>query len=100
VRRGVIWIAGVNVDREVLSGLANRLVHAGRAELASKLRAAAADEAQTEVALSIGEREAVLAELDEPLEGLEDLRGMLLAERERRRRPTRHGIGKKGSRNR
>ena len=95
----VIWVAGVNVKRDVIPKLADRLVSAGHYELASELVAAADAEDQKEVALSIDERDAVLAALKNPPEGLEELRDMLLAERNRRR-ATRHGIGKKGSRNR
>ena len=79
----MIWIAGVNVKRDVIPALADRLVHAGHAEPHAELLAAADAEEQKEVALTIEERDAILAELESPPEGLEELHGMLLAEHER-----------------
>jgi hypothetical protein len=99
VSTDVIWVAGVNVKREAIQELADRLGRAGHDDLAAELHAAADAEEQKEVALSIEERDTILVELKNPPEELEELRGMLRAEQERRR-GTRHGIGKKGRRNR
>ena len=72
-------IAGISVNRLAVLGLAERLVHAGHMDTAALLLIAHAcgDE---RVGLSIKDREAVLAVLRDPPEGLRELRGALMVE--------------------
>jgi hypothetical protein len=76
-------LAGIPVaDRDVLE-LALLLRAAGSAETAEGLEHAYDREAKV-LALTIAEREQILVTLDDPPDGLAELRGVLLAEHEGR----------------
>ena len=83
----MITLADVPVRRALLPELADRLVHAGSDDLASKLLAASSEHHE-ELALSIEERDELLAVLVDPPPpaGVEGLRDVLFADYEWRRR--------------
>ena len=78
-------LAGVSVSAALTGELASRLRDDGSVHISEKLEEALAHNKPI-VALSIRDREQILAVLGDPPDGLEELRGVLLREREWRQR--------------
>jgi hypothetical protein len=78
-----VRLAGVSVREEKVALLAELLLAAGLEDTGDVLLVAL-DAEQDLVALSIADREAILRVLDDPPDGLAELRGVLLAEHEGR----------------
>ena len=76
----MINLAGVYVPRVLLPDVAERLIHAGFNETASRLLTASS-EGGGEVDLTHSERDEILTVLDEPPPGLEELCRVLREER-------------------
>ena len=81
----MLTLAGVTLGRQTVLTLASHLRHHDQAFIADTLEGALVT-SQQDVALTIPHREAILATLDEPPDGLEELRCVLLRELEGRRR--------------
>ena len=79
----MITLADVPVRRALVPALADLLIHAGSNDLASKLLAASSEHHE-ELALSIEERDELLAVLVDPPppDGVEELRDVLFADHE------------------
>jgi hypothetical protein len=82
-------LAGVPVPAAATVELATMVRAAGADELADRLEQALADDSKL-LALTIDERAIILAALEEPPEGLAELRGVLLNEHQWRQR---EGLG-------
>jgi hypothetical protein len=78
-----VRLAGVSVPERYVALLAEFLIAAGLEDTADVLLLAL-DAGQELVALSIQDREAMLRVLEDPPQGLAELRGVLLAEHEGR----------------
>ena len=78
-------LAGTPVDEDLVRVLVGRLQRIEATATANTLFRAIATE-RHDVALTIPERETILRVLDDPPEGLEELRGVLLLEQEWRLR--------------
>ena len=76
----VVNLAGVSVPRVLLPDVAERLVHAGFNATASKLLTASSEGGGV-VALTLSERDEILAVLDDSPPGLEELCRVLREER-------------------
>ena len=81
----MIELAGVRVRREVVLELAEDLLRSGT-EATARLLLNAVQMGKSTVWLTVDQREEILAELNDPAPGLEELRGVLLAEHEGRGR--------------
>ena len=81
----MIQLAGIPIPRELVLQLADRLALFGANDTATVLNVAHACKDDT-VGLSISDREAIIAVLYKPPDGLERLRTVLLAEHVGRRR--------------
>jgi hypothetical protein len=80
-----VRLAGLSVREGSVAALAELLLAAGFEDTGDTLLVAL-DAEQDLVALSIADREAILRVLDNPPESLAELRGVLLAEHEARKR--------------
>ena len=78
-------LAGVPVPADSTAELASIVRAAGGDELADRLERASHDEVKL-LALSIDERAIILAALDDPPDGLAELRGVLMNEHQWRQR--------------
>jgi hypothetical protein len=84
-------LVGVPIENELVHELASRLRDIGdtrELNAAEKLEYGLSRDLRL-VALTIADREAVLSVLDDPRDGLEELRSVLLADHQRRRN---HGL--------
>jgi hypothetical protein len=80
-----MMLAGVSVSSDAVAELARIVRAAGADEFADRLGRALADEVKL-VALTIDERAIILAALDDPPDGLAELRGVLMNEHPWRQR--------------
>ena len=80
-----MWLAGIPVREDLVRYLARLLEEDGVKTTAAILHTAVA-KGQAIAAPDIDDREAILITLDDPPEGLGELRGVLLREHEWRRR--------------
>lgn len=80
-----MYLAGISIADEDVSALAGMLRDAGFDDTAERLEDAIECET-TLLALSITDRESILRTLDDPPDGLVELRGVLLRELEWRQR--------------
>lgn len=80
----MIEVAGFEVSRAGMIALAHRLVLSGENDTAARILHGLVNHDQ--ITLEKGDRQAVIAALDEPLEGLALLRAVLLEENDERER--------------
>ena len=81
---GRMMLAGVTVSDTAVAELANIVRTAGADELADRLEQALADDVSL-LALTIDKRAVILGQLEDPPEGLAELRAVLLNEHKWRR---------------
>lgn len=79
-----MWLAGVSLSDDLVVELAQRLQRSGSQRTAQALLRAAVSGRST-AALDPQDRQNILAALDDPPAGLEELQGVLLREIRRRR---------------
>jgi hypothetical protein len=84
-----MMLAGVQVSAAATDELAGLVAAAGADALAERLRRGLADDVKL-LALTLDERSVILGTLDDPPDGLAELRGVLLNEHEWRNR---EGLG-------
>jgi hypothetical protein len=80
-----MMLAGLPVPAEAVDELVDLVRAAGGDDLADRLERGVADEVKL-LALTIDERAIILASLEDPPEGLAELRGVLMNEHEWRQR--------------
>jgi len=78
-----VEIAGIEIDGLAVLGLAERLVHAGHSDTAALLLTAQTSRDE-HLGLTVEHREAVLAVLRDPPDGLRELRAALMVDDVRR----------------